>query len=172
VHDGHDGLGDRHFHVVPARELQHRVAGLHALGGLLGDGDDLFQAHAAAEVLTERAVARQRRAAGGDEVAHAREPGESVLVGAERGTEPGDLGEPAGHEQGAHVVAHAHADRDADGEGDDVLDRPAQLAADHVRVGVRTEVGGHAGELKLLRGRLVGAGHGGGRRLLQSDLAR
>ena len=92
----------------------------------------------------KRAVARQRRGAGGDEVAEPGEAGERQRVGAERRAQPGGLGQPAGDERRDGVVAEAHALRDAARERDDVLHRAAELAADDVGVRVRAEVGRRA----------------------------
>jgi hypothetical protein len=129
---------------VVAGELQHRPGRLHPLGDLRRTGSRGVQGQAAAEVLAEGAVAGLRRTAGGDQITHARQPGERVLVGAERRAEPGDLGQAPGDQQRLGVVAEPHADRDADGDRDHVLDRARQLTADHVRVGVRAEIGGVA----------------------------
>ena len=60
---------------------------------------------------------------------------------------------------------------DAAGQRDDVLDRPAELAADHVGVGVRPEVRRVAGRLQRLGPVGVGAGDHGRGRLLLGDLA-
>ena len=76
------------------------------------------------------------------------EPGEGHRVGAERDAEPGGLGQPAGDERGLGVVAEAHALGHPGGQRDDVLHRAAELAADHVGVGVRPEVRGRAGRLQ------------------------
>ena len=72
----------RHVDAVPAGQIQHRLAGLDALGGLLGDRDGLLERHAAAEVGAEGVVAGQRRGAGRDQVAQAGESGEGERVGA------------------------------------------------------------------------------------------
>ena len=67
-------------------------------------------------------------------------PEKVMRVGAERGAQPGGLGEAAGDERGLGVVAEAHALGHAGGQRDDVLHRAAELAADDVGVGVRPEV--------------------------------
>ena len=120
---------------------QDRPARLHALGGLPG------QRRSTSSTLipwprlrAEGAVARQRRRAGGHEVAHARQPGERRRVGAESRAEPGGLGQAAGDDRRLGVVAHAQALGHADGERDDVLHRAAELDADDVVVGVGPEV--------------------------------
>ena len=60
-------------------------------------------------------------------------------LAAHRHAEPGELGEPPRHHRGAGVVADAEALGDAAGDRDDVLQRPAELAADDVVVGVDAE---------------------------------
>ena len=111
VHDLHDLLGDRHLDAVRAAQLEDRQAGLHALAGLLGDRDRLVDGQALAEVLAERAVARQRRGAGGDEVAHAGQAQEGHRVGAERDAQARHLRQPAGDQRGLRVRAVAQARR-------------------------------------------------------------
>src|SRR5512139_4007687 len=75
VADELDLLGDRHLHADAVRQVTDRQAALDPFGGLPGRGLRLLQGLAAAEVLAERAVARQRRGAGGHQVAEAGEAG-------------------------------------------------------------------------------------------------
>ncbi len=82
----------------------------------------------------------ERRGAGGDQVTHAGQAGEGERVGAEGHAQPGGLGQAAGDQRRPGVVAETHRGGDAVRQGDHVLHRPAQLAADHVVVGVGAEV--------------------------------
>src|SRR5437762_14137112 len=77
-----------------------------------------------------------------------------------------------GNEQGPGVVPEPHPDRDAHRERDHVLDGAAELAADHVRVGVGPEVRRVAGLLQVLGHGVVGAGDHGGRVLAGGYLPR
>ena len=104
-----------------------RVASISAHGPALG------------ELLAEAMVARQVRAAGRDEVAHPGEPGERERVGAGRDAEPRHLGEAAGQQPGLAVVAEAEPVGGTGRDGDDVLERAAQLDAEDVLVDVEPE---------------------------------
>ncbi len=97
-------------------EGEQRGARLGALGDLAGRGVDLLGRHALAELLAEGAVARQRRGAGGDQVAEAGQPHQGQRVGAQRGREPRGLGQPAGDDRGGRVVAEPEPDGHADRE--------------------------------------------------------
>ena len=166
-----DGCRDRHLDAVAVGQIEHRAARLHAFGDLaVGGVLGLLERLAAAEPLAERPVARQRRGAGRHQVTEPGQPGERQRVGAELGTQPGRLGQPAGDQRRDGVVAEAHALRDAARQRDHVLDRAAELAADHVGVGVRTEVRRRAGLLHDLGALLVDARDDGGGRLLLRDL--
>src|SRR5688572_2514378 len=99
--DAPHGIRDRELHAVPLAELADRHARLDAFRDLtVVCRFGLSQGLAAAETLTEGAVARQRRRAGGDEVTEPGEPGEGLRVGAETDAQPADLGEPAGDQRG------------------------------------------------------------------------
>ena len=91
------------------------------------------------QLLAEPVVARQTRAAGRDQVAHARETGEGQRVGAGGDPEPGHLGQAAGQQAGLAVVAEAESVGRAGGDRHDVLERPAQLDAEDVLVDVEPE---------------------------------
>ena len=69
-------------------------------------------------MLAERPVARQRRLAGGDEVADAGKTEEGQRRRPERDAETRHLGEPARDERRLRVLAVPHADGHAVGEGD------------------------------------------------------
>ena len=90
-------------------QLHHDLRRLHALGHHAHLLDDLVDGAAAAELLADVAVAALRRDAGGDQVAHAGQPGEGDLLAAHRAAEPRELGEAAGDDRGAGVVAGAEA---------------------------------------------------------------
>ena len=137
--DGVDVLGDRGVDAGALGQGEQRGARLRALGDLAGGRVDLLGGHALAELLAEGPVARQRRGAGGDQVAEAGQAHQRQRVGAERHRQPGGLGEAAGDHRGGGVVAEAEADGHADREGDDVLVGAAELAAEHVDAGVGPE---------------------------------
>ena len=70
------------------------------------------------------------------------------------------LGQAAGDQRGPGVVAEPETVTDAGGDGDDVLDRPAQLDPDHIRVGVDPQAGAAEGRLHPPGSSLVaGCGH-------------
>src|SRR3546814_2897411 len=96
------------------------LRGLHALGHHVHLADDLVDLAAPAELLADVAVAALRRDAGGDEVAHAREPGEGDLAAAHGAAEPGELGQAAGDDGGPRVVAGAEAVSHARGDGHEI----------------------------------------------------
>ena len=135
-----------------AGQLEDRLARLHALGGLLGHGDDLVDASCPCRGCTPKVRLRD---SGDMQVAMRSptpgQPGEGHRVGAERHAEPGRLGEPAGDDRRLGVVAHAQPLGHADRERDDVLDRAAELGADDVGVGVGAEVGRGAGLARRAR---------------------
>ena len=77
--------------------------------------------------------------------------------------EAGHLGQAAGHQQAPRVLAQAEAGDDAGRDGDDVLERPAKLNADHVVVGVHaTPWAGERPLRDLDHLRIVARHHGGG----------
>ena len=75
---GMHGLRDRHVDATRGRHLYHRACGIDALG----DGQALLQqvleASPLPELDSERHVARLRAAAGQQEIAEAREPGQCL----------------------------------------------------------------------------------------------
>ena len=80
-----------------------------------------------AQLLAEGPVPGQRRAARGHQVAEPGQPGERGQRGPERHAQPGGLGQPAGDQRGAGVVAEAQPLGDAAGQRDHVL-RPRRRA--------------------------------------------
>ena len=100
-----------------------------------------------AELDADGAVAREIAGAGEDEVADAGEAGEGLAAASAGDGEARDLGDAAGDESGGGVVAEVEAVDDAGGEGDDVLERAAELDAGDVVVGVDAQSG--RGEVAL-----------------------
>ena len=163
--------GDRGVDAVAVGEVEDRGAGLGTLGDLAGGGDDLLGGHPLAELLAEGAVARERRGAGGDEVAETGQPHQGQRVGAELHRQPGGLREAAGDQRRGGVVAEPEPDRHPDAQRHDVLVGAAELAAEHVGAAVGAERLRVAQVLQPLRHGLVRAGDHAGRRLAQGDLA-
>ena len=148
VEDGVHLLGDGHFYAVARGELERGAGGADAFGDLaVHAGEDVGELAAAAELDADGAVAGEGAGAGEDEIAEAGETGESLAVAAAGDGEAGDLGDAAGDDGGAGVVAEVEALNDSGGEGDDVLERAAELDAGDVVVGVDAEGGG--GEVAL-----------------------
>ena len=79
--------------------------------------------------------------------------GEGRRLAAHGDAQPGDLGQATADHRRPGVVAHAETLRDAGGDGHYVLQRPAELAADHVVVDVNPEQ-------PALHDGLQGPGHG------------
>ena len=85
-------------------------------------------------------------------------PEKVIALATHRDAEPGELGKPAGDHRGARVVAGAEAVGHSRGDGDHVLQRAAEFAADHVVVGVDAEQLGREAVLEGLGDREVGQG--------------
>ena len=78
-------------------------------------------------------------------------------------SEAGHLGQATGHQQAPRVLAQPEPGDGAGRDRDDVLERPAELHADHVVVGVDAKA--RAGERPLRNLddlRIVARHHGGG----------
>ena len=143
VEDGGHLLGDGHFDAVARGEAERGGGGADAFGDLAVEaGEDVGELAALAELDADGAVAREAAGAGEDEVADAGEAGQGFAAAAAGHGEAGDLGDAAGDEGGGGVVAELEAGDDAGGEGDDVLERAAELGADDVLVAVDAEGGG------------------------------
>ena len=84
----HHLSGDGHLHPVLGGKIQDALATLDTFTGLLGQLNGLLDGQAAAQVLPEGPVARQRRCAGGDEVTDARQTLEGQWVGSQRSPQP------------------------------------------------------------------------------------
>ena len=152
-----DLLGDRHVDAVGAGQVEDRPAGLDALGGLPG-------APLASSTVRPRprCSPKVRLRDSGDEQVATRSP---------RPASPANVGGSAPSARPSRAVSASPrviSDAwvlspkpmpvgDADGQRDDVLHRAAELAADHVGVGVGPEVRRVAGRLKRRGGVGVGA---------------
>ena len=99
----------------------------------------LVLCRAAGDQLSGAAVSPVRVEARDDQVAHAREPGERLRLGAARLAEPCHLHEATRDQGRLGVVAEAEPVDGARGERDHVLRRAAELDPDHVVVDVDTK---------------------------------
>ena len=102
-------------------------------------GQDLVQRLAPSEQLADRAVAAVGAHARRHQVAHPRQAGEGLRLGAHGDARRVSSARPRVITAGPGVVANAQALADAGGDGDDVLQGPADLAPDHVVVAVHPE---------------------------------
>jgi hypothetical protein len=118
-----------------------------------------------AQPLAEAEIARARRRAGEDQVAEAGKAGESLGASALRHAEAGHLGKAARDEGGARVLAEAPALDHSAGDGEHVLDRAADLRADHVvrKIGPEPGAGDPVAEPLAERPVLDRQRHGGGK---------
>ena len=116
---------------------------------------DVVERAAAAELDADLAVAAAMAGAGQHEIAEPAEAGQRVGAAAHRGGQPRDLDQAAGDQRGHRVVAEAEALDDAGGDGDDVLERAADLDAGDVVGGVEPQR--RPAELLLDEARGVGA---------------
>ena len=166
-------VGDRQLDAVPAAELADRHARLDALGDLAVVGR--LGLRPGVSPRPSRSPNVRLRDSGDEQVAtRSPSPARPAKVSGsapERDAQPADLGEPAGDQRGAAVVAQPHARGHPDRERDHVLPGAAELAADHVGVGVGAEVAGHAGVLQGDGAVVVAAGDHRGGRLARGDLA-
>ena len=162
--------GQRRRHAKLPAQRHHGVGGRHAFGHAVAHARRLLHAQPLAQVRAERVVAAQRRPAGGDQIAHAREPAERLGVGAGRLAQRGHLGQAARLDHRGGVLAIACATRHADGERDHVLQRSAHLQSDDVGGDERLEIMRGAGMGHTARIVDVRAGDDGGGRLARGDL--
>ena len=139
AHDGRDLLGDGHVDPVLVSDLDDALGAFGALGDHAELAGDLLDRAAAGDLLADPPVARKRRKAGGHQVAEPGQPGERARIAAHRDAEPGHLGQAAGDDHGPGVVADAEPLGHSGGDRDDVLQRAAELAADHVDCWCRRE---------------------------------
>ena len=112
--------------------------------------------------------------AGGDEIAHAGQAPETLSLAAELLAQACQFGHAARHQGAARVVAEIESVEDAGGDGDDVLDRAAELDAHDVGAAVGAEAGGQ--EVEILQrggGELIARGQDDrGRNLTSHPLRR
>ena len=163
---------DRHREVIFVGERHHRRGALHPFGDHVHPRDDIVDMPPLAEFDADVAVARQRAGAGRDQVAHAGEPREGFGPPAHRDAEPRDLGQSARHQGRARVVARAEPVAHADRDRDDILEHPAELAAEQVGVGIDAEQPRVEHRLKRADDDLVLHRQDAGGRLPGHDLAR
>ena len=124
----------------------------------------LLRAFALADQDTGAVVAAVHTGCGDDQVANARQTRKGLNIAAHRHTQPGDLGNAAGDQGGAGVIAVTKAGGDTNAQRDNVLHGTAQLHALDIRVGVHAHTGvaehllHHLGSLQIRAGRNDGGG--------------
>ena len=138
-------------HRVAPRQRQRRDDGARALGDHARLALDRRGGAALRERHAELSIAGQASRAGEHEIAEPGQPGHGPRDRAQSDRQTRHLGEPARHERGARVLAEPEAVGDSGRDGHDVLQRAADLDADHVAVGVEPELAG--AEPPLERGR-------------------
>ena len=125
-----------HFHLIPLGQFQRSGQGIHALDHHADFLDGIFRGLALADEDTGAVVAAVHTGSRHDEVADAGQTCEGVDIAAHRHAQTGDLGDAAGDEGSAGIIAVAEAGGDADAQRDDVLHGAAQLYTLDVLVGV------------------------------------
>ncbi len=153
-----------------AGQLQDGRDRCQALGRLVHLLHDVLEAVALTEQSARGVVAAERRLAGRDQVAEAREALQRLGVRALGDGEVGHLDETAGDDRRLRVLAVADAVDDADRDGDEVLQHAAELGADHVGVHERAEVSVARPAGDRFGGLLARRGDHGGGGLLAGDL--
>ena len=127
-------------------------------------GEDLVQGNAPAQLHPHLEIAALAAGAGEDQIAQARQTGESHGVGAQPRPEAEHFGQAPGDERRPGIISQAHAGKYPGADGKDVLQRSPQLGAGDIVGGVHPEVGGgkepldEVGDLPLPGG----DGHRGG----------
>src|SRR5438105_3011960 len=111
------------------------------------------------EALADAAIPAMPTDAGRDQVADAGQAEKRLVFRAEGDAEAGHFHEAARKQGRLRIVAEAEAVADASGDADDVLERPAQLDADDVEVGVDAKTIRAEVPLRPLRQFPVGAGN-------------
>ena len=121
-------------------------------------GDDVVQVAAASEFDADGAIAREAAGAGEHEIAQSGQSRHGFRATAAGDDQARDLRQSAGDERGHRVVSQAEPVTNAGGNGDDVLERAAQLHSYDVIIGVNPKA--RIAELALHDGRefLVGRG--------------
>ena len=141
------------------RHLPGRFGRLHAFGDHLRARRNLLGRFALAQPFAETAVAAVAAEGGDDQVAHAAQSEKCVPPRAQRHAEPGHLRQPARAQRRLRVVAESNPVAGAGGDGDDVLERAAQLDANDVVVRVNAEPLVHENFLGGRRQRRIFGGH-------------
>ena len=101
----------------------------------------LLRAFALADQDTGAVVAAVHTGGGNDQVADAGQTRKGLDIAAHGHAQPGDLGNAAGDQGGAGIIAVAKAGGDANAQRDNVLHGTAQLHALDIRVGVHAHTG-------------------------------
>src|ERR1700733_10040199 len=130
-------LSDRHFDAHAASKHLGGSGGWHAFGDHAHGADDFVEFAASAKFDSDAAVAAKRSGAGKNEVAHPRESRHRLLFAAERDAQAAHLREPTSDERGERIVAEAEAFGNARGDGNDILDRAAQLNTRDIRIRIQ-----------------------------------
>ena len=133
---------------------------------------DLRHGLALREGDAERAITREAAHAREDEVPHAGEAGERGGGATESNGQARDLRQSTGDQGGACIVAQPETVGDSRGDGNDVLERASRLHADHVAVGVETELARSQALLENPGEPGIACGHHGRRGPAQRHLAR
>ena len=117
-------------------------AGGHSLGDPLDLAQRLLQGKPSPNQFAHLAVASKPTAAGGNQVAQARQAGEGVGVGPQGGSQAGDLNQPPAQQCRLGVVAVFQSIADPRSNRHHILQRPAQFHTHQVAIGVDAEAVG------------------------------
>ena len=124
----------------------------------------LLRAFALADQDTGAVVAAVHTGGGNDQVADTGQTRKGLDIAAHGHAQPGDLGNAAGDQGGAGVIAVAKAGGDANAQRDNVLHGTAQFHTLDIRVGVHAHTGvaehllHHLGSFHIRAGRNDGGG--------------
>ena len=124
-------LGQLHGGGQGVDALHHHADLLHSL----------LRAFALADQDTGAVVATVHTGGGDDQIADTGQTRKGLDIAAHGHAQPGDLGNAAGDQSGAGVIAVAKAGGDADTQRDDVLHSTAQFHALDISVGVHAHTG-------------------------------
>ena len=106
-------------------------------------GEDRVEWHATAQLRADVMVPTLGTAARRHQIAVAGQPEERQWLSAECDTEASQFGQSASDQRRLGVPSVAEAVGDAGGDGEHVLHGAADLAADHVGIGVHAQRFGH-----------------------------
>src|SRR5690606_37914257 len=157
VEHGVDLFDDGNVHAHPAGEVKGGKRGGHPLGSGSSGGDGL-DCLPTAKAFAERAIPAVAGEAGEREVPEAAQAGERLGARAAGDAETAHLGLPAGDERRLRVVAEAEPVAHAGRDGDDILERAAELDTEAIRRTVHAELGAVKDRLHELRGGRIGGG--------------